>query len=56
MEAMLEFHGGELLLKDIGEAVRIYNDAYPGDSFAFDDSVGGAGQSRDGNNPGDKQN
>ena len=56
MEAMLEFHGGELLLKDIGEAVRIYNDAYLGENFAFDDSIGGVGQSRVGNNPCDKQN
>ena len=56
VETMLEFHRGELLLKDIGEAVRIYNDAYLGENFAFDDSIGGVGQSFVGNNPGDKQN
>ncbi|XP_063945074.1 uncharacterized protein LOC135151216 [Daucus carota subsp. sativus] len=46
VETMLEFRRGELSSKDIGEAIRIYNGAYPGDSFATDGLEGGANVGR----------
>ena len=57
VETMFEFQRGELTTNDLAETVRIYNNAYPGDSFPTGTLRGyeAAGQFPDDNSPGDKQ-
>lgn len=54
VETMFEFQRGELTINDLAETVRIYNNAYPGDSFVIGTLGGDAGQSPEDNSLGDK--